>query len=47
MGRFSEASIKHDPRAGRSGFPACVDGGVADEVLALGQIGFEISKFGG
>ncbi len=26
---------------------ACVDGGVADEVLALGQIGFEISKFMG
>lgn len=24
---------------------ACVDGGVADEVLPLGQIGFEISKF--
>jgi two-component system chemotaxis response regulator CheB len=24
---------------------ACVDGGVADEVLSLGQIGFEISKF--
>ena len=26
---------------------ACVDGGVADEVLPLGQIGFEIGKFGG
>ena len=26
---------------------ACVDGGVADEVLPLGQIGFEISKFMG
>ncbi len=26
---------------------ACVDGGVADEVLPLGQIGFEISKFAG
>ena len=26
---------------------ACVDGGVADEVMPLGQIGFEISKFGG
>jgi two-component system chemotaxis response regulator CheB len=24
---------------------ACVDGGVADEVLPIGQIGFEISKF--
>lgn len=24
---------------------ACVDGGVADEILPLGQIGFEISKF--
>lgn len=24
---------------------ACVDGGIADEVLPLGQIGFEISKF--
>ncbi len=26
---------------------ACVDGGVADEVLPLGQIGFEIAKFAG
>jgi len=26
---------------------ACVDGGVADEVLPLGQIGYEISKFAG
>jgi len=26
---------------------ACVEGGVADEVLPLGQIGFEISKFAG
>jgi two-component system chemotaxis response regulator CheB len=26
---------------------ACVDGGVADDVLPLGQIGFEISKFAG
>lgn len=26
---------------------ACVDGGAADEVLPLGQIGFEISKFAG
>lgn len=26
---------------------ACVDGGVADEVLPLGQIGFEIGKFAG
>jgi two-component system chemotaxis response regulator CheB len=26
---------------------ACVDGGVADEVMPLGQIGFEISKFMG
>jgi two-component system chemotaxis response regulator CheB len=26
---------------------ACVDGGVADEILPLGQIGFEISKFAG
>jgi two-component system chemotaxis response regulator CheB len=26
---------------------ACVEGGVADEVLPLGQIGFEISKFMG
>jgi len=26
---------------------ACVDGGVADEVMPLGQIGFEISKFAG
>jgi two-component system chemotaxis response regulator CheB len=26
---------------------ACVDGGVADEVLPLGQIGFEISKLAG
>lgn len=26
---------------------ACVDGGIADEVLPLGQIGFEISKFMG
>ncbi len=25
---------------------ACVEGGVADEVLPLGQIGFEIAKFG-
>jgi two-component system, chemotaxis family, protein-glutamate methylesterase/glutaminase len=26
---------------------ACVDGGVADEVLPLGQIGFEIARFAG
>ena len=26
---------------------ACVDGGVADDVLPLGQIGFEIAKFAG
>ncbi|BCS54904.1 chemotaxis response regulator protein-glutamate methylesterase [Geobacter sp. SVR] len=26
---------------------ACVDGGVADEVLPLGQIGYEIAKFAG
>lgn len=26
---------------------ACVEGGVADEVLPIGQIGFEISKFAG
>jgi len=26
---------------------ACVEGGVADEVLPLGQIGFEIAKFAG